>query len=771
MGENFGAPYSEYPNYANLENEFNYDWAVPEYPQPSPFEINAENPRDNHDHREIRDIRDYPIFNTTDRVNAKVAIPRNAQSSSWTSSGRVSRACENCREQKAKCSGHRPACHRCLDANVPCSYGDRKREKMVKQLNDLTTRVETFDALLRELYPKLDASSAHRVDETLKELARTPLGQVISPNPVPALFTNPSHINQSVLSSADVGPISISSWAVDYTEEDFDRDEKVQSMGFVGEHSEMAWLYRLKRGLDHNSLEGIKKTERPEHPERPSISSVNYFQDDSEILVLDDIDLTRRPPQQIANRLVDTYFHVVHPTFPIIGKAIFLNQYRSFYANPNVRPGKRWIIVLNLVFAIATRHSFLIDQPQPNCDDHQTYFARAWRLHVSNVLDHPDLQQAQVEGLAAFYLLSVGQVNRSWRFIGIAIRSAVTMGLNIRSESESITHFSKELRYRVWWALLMLDMVLCETTGRPPSTGDIFCSTPFPVPFAEEDFWDTRVMQIITDQRTRSAFFTSLISDTAASPNESVTLRTPEQESGKGKQEERPSQMGAEHLTPNSSLYFLYAVDLAHLLRQAINILYAPRTTRQSWLEIETAIPTLNNHADNWLSRLPADFDFTNLGTTHQFLQQRASLAFQFYATKLIILQPCIRRLSQQSSEASSPGTLCDQMAVLCIQMAGQMLDLLPEEPDLTWLYGVAPWWCILHNIMQSTTILLTELFTRTHIGTAKAVDITKKIDKATRWLKEMSKKDLSSQRAWLVCMDLLSRHGSKFGFGVDTEL
>ncbi|CAG8901680.1 unnamed protein product [Penicillium egyptiacum] len=763
MGENFGAPYAEYPNYANLGNEFNCDWAVPEYPQPSPFDINTEVP--------ARDVRDYPSFNTSDRVNAKVAIPRNAQPSSWTSSGRVSRACENCREQKAKCSGHRPACHRCLDANVPCSYGDRKREKMVKQLNDLTTRVETFDTLLRDIYPKLDASSAHRVDETLRVLnARTPLSQVISPTPTPALFTNPSsHINQSVLSShADATPISIPSGAVDYTEEDFDRDEKVQAMGFVGEHSEVAWLYRLKRDLDHNSLKGIKKT-----PERPSISSVNYFQDDSDISALDDIDLACRPPQQTANRLVDTYFHFVHPTFPIIGKAIFLNQYRSFYANPNARPGKRWIVVLNLVFAIATRHSFLIDQPQPNCDDHQTYFARAWRLNVSNVLlDHPDLQQAQVEGLAAFYLLSAGQINRSWRLIGIAIRSAVTMGLNIRSESESITHFSKELRYRVWWALFMLDMVLCEMTGRPPSTEDIFCSTPLPVPFAEEDFRDTRVMQFLTDGSTRSAFFTSLLSDRAASPKESTILRNPEQqEPGKGKQEERASQTGAENLTPNSPLYFLYAVDMAHLLRDAINILYAPRASRRSWHEIEIAISTLNKNADSWLSRLPAEFNFTKLDTTHQFLQQRASLAFQFYATKLIILQPCIRRLPQQSSEASSPGTVRGQMAVLCAQMAGQMLDLLPEETDLAWLYGVAPWWCILHNIMQSTTILLTELFTRTHINTTKAVDIAKKIDKAIRWLKMMSAKDLSSQQAWLVCMGLLSRHGSKFGLGVDTDL
>ncbi|KAJ5393986.1 uncharacterized protein N7487_011627 [Penicillium crustosum] len=748
MSENFGTPYSEYPN---VENEINYDWAVPGYPQPSPFEFNTENiPL--HDIRDNRDIRDYL---SNDRVNAKVAIPRNAQPSSWTSSGRVSRACENCREHKAKCSGHRPTCHRCLDAGVPCSYGDRKREKMVKQLNDLTTRVETFDALLRGLYPKLDASSAQQVDQTLRELnARTPLTQVNPSTPILALFTNPSSpINQPVLSSrTDASPISIPSGTVDYTEEDFNRDEKAQATGFVGEHSEMVWLYRLKRDLDHKSLKGLKKT-----TELPSISSVNYFQNDSEILFLDDIDLAHRPPQQIANKLVETYFHVVHPTFPIIGKAIFLNQYRSFYANPNVRPGKRWIIVLNLVFAIATRHAFLADQPQPNCDDHQIYFARAWRLNVGSVLlHHPDLQQAQVEGLATFYLLSVGQVNRSWRLIGLAIRSAVTMGLNIRSESESITHSSKKLRYRVW-----------------PSTwhGEIFCSTPLPVPFAEEDFWDKRVAQVITDQRTRNAFFASLISDTVtASPEESTTLRIPERHGAdKGKQEERASQTGAENLTPNSSLYFLYAVDLAHILREAINTLYAPRAIRQSWHDIETAIPTLNNHADNWLSRLPAEFNFTMLDTTHQFLQQRAGLAFRFYATKLIILQPCIQRLFQQS-EPSSPGTVCDQMASLCVQIAGQMLELLPKEPDSTWLYGVAPWWCILHNIMQSTTILLTELLTRTHVGTTKAVGITKKINKATRFLKVMSSKDLSSKRAWLICMDLLSRHGSKFGFDVDVE-
>jgi hypothetical protein len=180
-------------------------------------------------------------------------------------------------------------------------------------------------------------------------------------------------------------------------------------MGFVGEHSEMAWLYRLKRDLDQDSRTV------GESLARPSISSVNYFQDTTIISSLDDVDILVRPPQQIADRLLEDYFQAVHPEFPIIGKEAFMGQYRSFYSNNNVRVGKRWVAVLNLVLAVAARLSELAQrQPQGNFTDHVAYFARAWRLSMGDIalLNHPSLEQVQVEGLAAFYLLSTGQVNR-----------------------------------------------------------------------------------------------------------------------------------------------------------------------------------------------------------------------------------------------------------------------------------------------------------------------------------------------------------------------
>lgn len=288
-------------------------------------------------------------------------------------------------------------------------------------MSDLTTQVNTYETLLRELYPRLDSSSAQHVDQLLggqlvRVRSRQPQHQQFR-LPVAKLTSFDFQQPDSSAPRADAGVAGYSLATVDHTEEDFNRDDKVQAMGFVGEHSEIAWLYRLKRDLDQNC-----STLAGENSDRPSISSVNYFHDDTGtgISTRDSLDLSIRPPRHVADKLVDDYFHSVHPAFPIIGKELFLNQYRYFYSqtfywNANVRPKNRWLAMLNLVFAIAARHSLLVENtPSLDPGDHLVYFARAWRLSIGHtvLLDHPNLQQVQVEGLIALYLLAIGQVNR-----------------------------------------------------------------------------------------------------------------------------------------------------------------------------------------------------------------------------------------------------------------------------------------------------------------------------------------------------------------------
>ncbi|GKZ63576.1 hypothetical protein AnigIFM63309_004993 [Aspergillus niger] len=103
-------------------------------------------------------------------LDSKVAIPRTVSISTRTSSGRVSWACEHCRAQKAKCSGHRPTCQRCQGLGIRCLYGDRKGDKMAKQLRCLTTQVQVYEAVLRAVAPKMDLQTAQYIERFLNEV-------------------------------------------------------------------------------------------------------------------------------------------------------------------------------------------------------------------------------------------------------------------------------------------------------------------------------------------------------------------------------------------------------------------------------------------------------------------------------------------------------------------------------------------------------------------------------------------------------------------------
>ncbi|KAJ6096118.1 C6 transcription factor [Penicillium sp. IBT 16267x] len=687
--------------------------------------------------------------------NAKVPIPRISTPGNFKASGRVSKACESCRGLKAKCSGHQPTCHRCLQAGIKCSYGDRKRERITnnilmasasltefRQLTDLTIQAQTYEGLLRKFHPRLHRSAAELVEQTLTNAS------IDAPN------------------ASDVLPLLFGSvfslGAFDYTEEDVNHDMRLQSIGFIGEPSEMACLYQLKRRLDR----GVSGTH---HDQSTSLSHMNYFLDDTEIPVDEELDLSCWLSQSAADILVHHYFDVVHPTFPVIGKLAFLRQYRKFYSNsdPNIQQGKQWQAILNMIFAVAARQLRLQQgQLSVHFEDHSVYFSRAWHLSMDKTmsLNHPDLQQVQIEGLMALYMLSVGHINRSWRFIGVAIRSAITIGINLRSHTQTIATSSKETRHQLWWALIMFEIVLCEMTGRPMSTGANFYTTPLPKPYSEEDFPDKHVIQPITGHTNQSTMTTSTSSNSSTGSSHPGQL-----ESFPGRECE--PQPIIDDLTPRTPSHLLCTVELSLIMRDAITTLYAPTAAQRSWHEIKSALISLNDDADKWLSRLPLEFQFINICTDRTFLRQRTYLAFQFFSTKLVISQSCLRPLaSSLLSEIKSVVTLRDNMATMCVRMASLILDILPDTPNATYPDYLPPWWSVFHYLMQATAVLMVQLFTRARGETFEAVGIIKNIRKAIRWLEMMSTRDPSSKRAWLVCMDLLTTHGSKLNLGVAAE-
>lgn len=328
------------------------------------------------------------------------------------------------------------------------------------------------------------------------------------------------------------------------------------------------------------------------------------------------------------------------------------------------------------------------------------------------------------------------------------------MGIHLRSESTSITHVSKETRYRLWWALYLLDTLLCVMTGRMPRMQQEHCTTPFPVPYKEEDFRDEHVMRLILDIQSRGRLMASLLSFDPLIESNDPLVHSPSPQPTS--QSASPSQ---QLLQANVSLYLLYSIDLAAVMREAIEILYSPEAGRKSRNDTELAMISLNSAADNWFARLPTTYRFTEARDDRSFVRQRTSLAFQYYSTKLVISQPALR--SHMSGEVL-PTEFDTPMAIICLNAAGQMLDLLPNKPNISWLLGCSPWWCVLHYLTQSTVVLITQLLTQNQLRTSERSDSLERVQKALRWLSECSTKDPSFKRAWNNLTELLPSQGLK---------
>ncbi|KAE8167946.1 hypothetical protein BDV40DRAFT_284434 [Aspergillus tamarii] len=676
----------------------------------------------------------------------RVPIPRIAVPPGQQHTTRTRKACQPCRERKRKCNGDQKICRQCEEEGLTCVYRESRRQQTDKELRCLANQLQISHALLREILPELSSDSARRVEAVLGNVTR---------------FLSPV-VQQSNISNKEVRSSNDMQRTVsDFTEEDFNRDLKSQATGFLGGHSEIAWLYRLRRELEQSqssAMAGQEPVSQDQRTYRDSITTMNYSADESDLPIDMNVDVFAVPSRKIAVDLINCYLHIVHPSFPIISRILFVKQFTSFYSETDVRPGKRWLAILNLILAIASRYRGLSygDNGKGEHYDDLKYFCRAWKLNAADfaLANHPDLQQVQVEGLTSFYLLSIGQVNRSWRFCGLSMRSAITMGIHLRNESPDVSPISKENRYWVWWALYTLDITLCLKTGRGPSVNTEFITAPLPLPFGDEALWKVSGPALIREYRDHSQVIGPhpLLLQHQQHGQNSEASRTSISSVSDGLETSKGVSCGP---ALDTSRYFLSFVQLTLLMRQSIESLYAPAGSSEPWRVHEDITISLNTKLDNWSSRLSPELQFQDTKVESDiYIRQRVSLAFRFYSTKLILLQPCLRRATKQPNNA-----LCEKLADSCVESAYQMLSLFPDCPDTSWLYNISPWWCTLHYLMQSMIVFLMKLQHGKQKGLVTTVKLADSVEKSVRWLREMSTRDPPSERAWKICKEIIMKH------------
>lgn len=361
--------------------------------------------------------------------------------------------------------------------------------------------------------------------------------------------------------------------------------------------------------------------------------------------------------------------------------------------------------------------------------------------------------------------------------MGLAIRAGTGLGLNMRNESPNTPNALKEIRYRVWWSLYMLEHQLGNMTGRATSVSDESCTTPLPVPYDEDKFYSedgTHLLSVEMQKGGRNPStcpLSSSATESTTTPSERSTSapKTNKEKSRSPSSRQFPDLSWAKNVTPNGSLYFLEYLQLTRLTQQILSRLYTPLAAQKSWSEIQTVISALNADLESWSRDLPPIFDFKRKLRDQEFMDFRWSLGFFYYSTRMKINRPCLCRLDKKLPAQSDRSREFNRDAACrCVEAALEMLALIPDEPNAVGLNRIGPWWNILHYLVQSATVIMLEMSFRASHMPEEASTLLKAAKKAVRWLHQMAEDNVSAKRAWRLCDSMLRETAPRIGETVE---
>lgn len=320
----------------------------------------------------------------------------------------------------------------------------------------------------------------------------------------------------------------------------------------------------------------------------------------------------------------------------------------------------------------------------------------------------------------------------------------------------------------MWWSLYTLEHLLAVITGRPSCIIDSSCTTPLPVPFDECDFQRDEVAQLIS---TAGRGLNHLDRD-SANNNSAASQDSSADSDWNTASADSDTKMSKtdylKSLPPCMSLYFLQLTSLTTIAKRMTVKLYSPEAQQSPWASTEFTIQSLMLEIDSWFMNLPAAYDFTSTQTSQCPVGQRIGLAFLFYSTKIGITRPCLCRLDPSHPEGERTHEFCSETAAECVEAACHMLTLFPDTPDAALLYRMSPWWCTLHYLMQTSTVLLLELALKVQHVPEKASMVPKAAKKSLDWLAALSKTNMASRRAWKLCEGFLRRLAPHVGINMN---
>ncbi|KAF2796684.1 transcriptional activator protein DAL81 [Melanomma pulvis-pyrius CBS 109.77] len=344
---------------------------------------------------------------------------------------RDQRPCDNCRRRKIRClfsSNEVVNCMLCISRSTECTYVQEpaRKKRTLSTLVERSQDAESSRVKQRYFHSKIDIS-------VLKDYSAMP-GKSL-------LKETLGHQNRQ--SSSILGLTS-----------DFDPSILLNHpFNPKGECLSIKTPPILRRASQHTYFRM-----RPDTPEEM----------EQELANLDAIEAIVAPH---GSELVKLYFRIVHPSFPILHKKVFLEKHnRTYRESTPIGLGAVYLLALNWW----SYSPSLSNLPKPNAKELERLVLKSlFQAHTRPKIS--DLQGGLV-------LLQRPEVS-SWTLTGHLLAMAQNLGIHFDCSNWQIPDWERGVRKRVAWALFMQDKWGALVYGRPSNI--------------KMDDWDVRPLELL----------------------------------------------------------------------------------------------------------------------------------------------------------------------------------------------------------------------------------------------------------------------------------
>lgn len=252
-------------------------------------------------------------------------------------------------------------------------------------------------------------------------------------------------------------------------------DEHQSPSRLYGDSSAKTFVNRIKSVLDLQSTLAQPNSSRSKraHVRSPAARRVSTkqqrpFQD------------YLLPSRQRADHLLASYWRLV--VYPFLDREEVETLYRRLWTGEDLgEDGPAFLCLINVIFGMVClmNPETIPSERSKNAD---VFYRRAREFVDLKFLEIRSLLAVQCFLLLGEYLQSKNDPQGCWMFIGLAVRSAQSLGLDLASTSlEAPSVHGRENLRRVWHGCVLMDRSLAMTHGRPAMiTSQAAAAVPYP---------------------------------------------------------------------------------------------------------------------------------------------------------------------------------------------------------------------------------------------------------------------------------------------------